>query len=385
MIGGGANLIGHSFGSIGGYDYTGCLEAFEAKYNEGIRTFEVDFAMGSDGKILLCHDWNRGLQEGINSGCIPTSEKFKKTLIYGKYTPLTFVDLLHLMKKYPDIWIVTDSKAVKEEEVRREFEEMLKEAEQEDLLDVLDRMVVQIYNENMYDTINEVYPFYNYIFTMYMRWYGDLEEFEKICKWCVIHEIRTITMWNYSYNEKIRGIAQRYNIDVYVHTENDPKAGANYLRSGVRGLYTDDITQEMLDDYSGMVKTVYFSGTHYNADDYVLDGISEPEDGYSWTDGKRVYFYIPVERDQSDLKVEIAIGEVLNGIQQYEIIQSDSVISSGQVSSGDIISFEASVQKEHCVFEMILPDIVAANDLNGEDNMRYPALQLKQVTLYEKQ
>lgn len=92
-------LIGHSFGSIDGNTYTGSLEAFQKKYEEGIRIFEVDFATAADGNIVLRHDWDADLQEGISSENIPTSEEFKKILIKGKYTPLTFIDLLQLMEE----------------------------------------------------------------------------------------------------------------------------------------------------------------------------------------------------------------------------------------------------------------------------------------------
>lgn len=175
-------LIGHSFGSIDGYTYTGCLEAFQKKYEQGLRIFEVDFAVAADGNIVLRHDWDVALQEGISSANIPTSGEFKEIPIHGKYTPLTFIDLLELMEEYPDIWIVTDSKEVGEEEVKAEFEEMVREAEEVELLEVLDRFIVQIYNETMYDIVKEVYPFSEYIFTLYMRWDGAQDEFENICK-----------------------------------------------------------------------------------------------------------------------------------------------------------------------------------------------------------
>ena len=71
-------IIGHSFGAIDGNTYTGCLEAFEEKYNEGIRTFEVDFSRTSDGYIVLRHDWEIELQDFGMSGHVATLEEFKK-------------------------------------------------------------------------------------------------------------------------------------------------------------------------------------------------------------------------------------------------------------------------------------------------------------------
>lgn len=373
-------LIGHSFGSIDGCGYTGSLEAFQKKYEQGLRVFEVDFAVAADGNIVLRHDWDVALQEGISSENIPTSEEFKKIPIHGKFTPLTFVDLLQLMKEYPDIWIVTDSKDVGEAEVRAEFEEMVREAEEAGMLDVLDRFVVQIYNEAMYDVVKEVYPFSDYIFTLYQRWNGDLNEFENICKWCVVHDVKDITMWNFWFNEKIKRIAQNYNIDIYVHTENNSLAGKNYLMNGVRGLYTDDLTEDMLNEQSDLIRAIFFCGTNYNAKDYIFEGISEAEDEFSWTEGNNLYFWIPIE-ENGDIKVEIMISDILGDSQRYRVVQEDVTIAEGTMFSEGIISFTATVKDGLCVFQVELPDAISPSKLNGSADMRCLALQLKYVLL----
>lgn len=380
--GGGAELlIGHSFGSIDGNTYTGSLEAFQKKYEEGIRIFEVDFATAADGDIVLRHDWDADLQEGISSENIPTSEEFKKILINGKYTPLTFIDLLRLMEEFPDIWIVTDSKAIEEDEVRTEFEEMVSEAQESEMLDVLDRFIIQIYNEKMYDTVKEVYPFSEYIFTLYMRWGGELDEFENICRWCVVHNVKNITMWNFLYNERIKMMAQKYNIDIYVHTENNPLAGKNYLMNGVRGLYTDDLTEDMLNEYSDLVKAIFFSEKNYNAKDYVYEGLSWIEGDFSWTNGNEVGFWIPIE-ENDNLRVEMIIGGIYGGAQRYNVVQDNIIVAEGELIAEGTISFTAVVRDGLCIFQIELPDAISPNEWDGGEDMRCLALQLKQVLLY---
>lgn len=378
----GTSLIGHSFGNVEGHSYTGCLEAFQERYELGIRTFEVDFSTASDGKLVLCHDWEMEFLEGIDMEHIPTSEEFRKAKIYGKYTPLTFTDLLHLMADYPDIWIVTDSKATEQEEVRVEFEEMRKEAEAEGMTDLLNRFIVQIYYEAMYDTVNAVYPFPNYIFTLYMRWDTDLEDFENICRWCVTHDIKNITMWNYLYNEKIRSAADRYGLDIFVHTENNAMAGANYLKSGVKGLYTDEIIEESLKEYSDMVKTIYFGGVNYNASDYVLEGLSDAEGDFTWTNGRRLYFCIPTEEALDSLRAEISVEDIYNDSQRYEVFQNGTMISNGTVTEGGLISFTVSAENCFCKFEVRLPDAVSPYETDGTEDERLLALLLKQATFY---
>ena len=74
-----------------------CLEGFQAMYAQGVRVFEADLRMTSDQKVVLRHDWRKGWQRGIRETSIPTLEEFLNAPILGKYTPLSFQDLLLLM------------------------------------------------------------------------------------------------------------------------------------------------------------------------------------------------------------------------------------------------------------------------------------------------
>ena len=240
-------IIGHSFGTIDGNTYTGCLEAFEAKYREGIRTFEVDFSRTSDGYIVLRHDWEVELQDFGKPGYIATLEEFKNTKILDEYTPLTLDDLLLIMKKYKDIWIVTDSKNQEPMIARTDFEDIVNTARELGCEECLDRIVVQFYNEEMYKAIRDVYDFKGYIFTLYMRWDDSFEQYRELVKWCASNDIHIITMWS-NLAEKIDVItyARMYDIDIYVHTVNDVEEARNRMYNGVKGIYTDDITPEIL-------------------------------------------------------------------------------------------------------------------------------------------
>ena len=244
----GSNIVGHSFGYIDGHSYTGSKEAFEENYEKGYRTFEVDLAITSDDKVVLRHDWDYPPQEGISSENIPTQEEFLSVPINNMYTPLSFYDLCLIMQKYPDIWIVTDSKYSDEEGVKKQFDIMVSTAKECGAEEVLDRLIIQIYNESMYEVLKEVYPFKSFIFTLYQRWDGTPEEFIEICRWCVRHNVDVITMWDYLWNEEIKAFAERYKRDVYLHTINDAPTAVEFLKSGVRGIYTDGIRPQELEE-----------------------------------------------------------------------------------------------------------------------------------------
>jgi len=239
----GTVTIGHSFGEIDGRSYTGSLEAFQYNYEKGLRVFEVDMEITSDDKVVLRHDWNQKIQEGISSADPPTQERFLSIPILGEYTPLSFEDLCGIMREYPDIWIVTDTKYKDPEMVNKQFTIMKETALKADALDVFDRFIVQLYSEEMHEVVEAIYPFESYIFTMYQRWFGDDEaEFTKICRWSYEHNVDNIAMGWDLVNTDILEICNRYHLDVYVNTVNKADEAKQLLKDGVKGIYTDRLS-----------------------------------------------------------------------------------------------------------------------------------------------
>lgn len=243
----GSLLIGHSFVHVDDYNYTGSLEAFLENYERGYRTFEVDLEVTSDDEVVLRHDWDQPIQEGISSKSIPTLEEFLSVPIYGKYTPMSFKDLCEVVTRYPDIWIITDSKYTEKEDVEKQFKIMVETAQELGAEDVLDRLVIQIYNESMLEVLRNIYPFQSYIFTLYQRWDNSPEQFLEIARWCVNNRIDAITMNDWRATEEVLALADRYDIDVYVHTVNDSEDAKKLLDKGIRGIYTDSLELEKLE------------------------------------------------------------------------------------------------------------------------------------------
>lgn len=233
--------VGHSFGEVGGARYTGSLEAFEENYALGQRTFEVDLALTSDNKVVLKHDWNYPQQEGISEENIPTEEEFLEKKLNGKFTPMSFEQLCDLMIEYPDIWIVTDSKYTDEETISRQFDALLATIDAKGAEHLLDRMVIQIYNEDMYRQLSRYGRFQSYIFTMYQRWTGDVEDFIEVSRFCVNYGIDVTAISENLYDEKIQQVADQYGMNLYLHTVNEIKDAKKYIRGGICGVYTDTI------------------------------------------------------------------------------------------------------------------------------------------------
>ena len=244
-------LIAHGLGEVGGKNVLNCLEAFEENYAAGIRVFEVDLRMTSDGHVVLRHDWRAKMQEGVSETSIPTLEEFLAAPISGKYTPLSFRDLLYLMEQHPDICIITDTKFVNEEEVTRQFRAMLDDAYETGLTYLFGRMVIQIYTPLMFKVADHLYHFPYYIFTLYNSDFDGTEDsFRQQAVFCQENGIMGITMSDYWWTDNAPDyypIASWRGIRIYVHTVNDADRANSLLASGVSGIYTDTLLPDDID------------------------------------------------------------------------------------------------------------------------------------------
>ncbi len=242
-------LIAHALGQIDGRTETNSLEAFLSSYESGIRAFEADFQMTSDGVLVVRHDfeqvsyWN--LEQVVDEEAIVMdSARYVTEKINHKYTPLTAEDLLTLLMEREDAYLITDSKEVDKVTVTAQFTALVDIAEKLGCPEVLDRVVVQIYNQEMLDVVREVYPFEHWIFTLYMLTNPDLDE---IGTFCVEEGIDVVTMDSSVFTTAKAAILNGYDLKIYVHTLNRLDEIYAARLNGGYGVYSDIISQEDLE------------------------------------------------------------------------------------------------------------------------------------------
>ena len=149
-------LVAHAFGAKGLKTYTNALEAFEYNYALGHRIFEVDFDLTLDKKTICSRDeeyW-RYIINNEQTDVGYTYDNFKKTPLFTDYTPLDFMDIVNLLKKYQDIYIITDTKYSDEMSVYQQFTQLVDYAKEVNPL-LLDRLILQIYIKEMLNYVNE--------------------------------------------------------------------------------------------------------------------------------------------------------------------------------------------------------------------------------------
>ncbi len=106
----------------------------------------------------------------------------------------------------------------------------------------LDRIIPQIYSEEMLKYIDEIYSFDDYIYTLYQT---DSSE-EAIITFARSNDIKVVTMAPGRFNEDFQAKLSESGILIYLHTINSPEVMEDYLKKGVHGFYTDFLSPDMI-------------------------------------------------------------------------------------------------------------------------------------------
>ena len=226
-----SKLIAHAGGSIHGTTGTNTIEAVEHNYMHGHRVFELDFNLTSDNVLAAVHDW------GVPN-IARTWREFSAVMIYGRYTPSSFDDFIRFLSTNRDTYLVTDTKSfeLSDEEITKQFEVMYSVTERVDP-STRERIVIQVYNQNMYHLINKIYKYPNIIYTLYAT--PDSEE--EVLRFIDAEKILVIAMPPERANQQFLDKLLALNVRVYLHTLNDIEDVRQWQRKGVWGVYTDTL------------------------------------------------------------------------------------------------------------------------------------------------
>ena len=166
------------------------------------------------------------------------TKTFTSTPAVYEQTPMTAVDLLYLMQEYPDMYLITDTKTTDKAQVQRQFRDLVNIANNIGSPEILSRIIPQLYNKEMLSWIKEIYPFENWIFTLYL--YAN-PNYDDIANFCAANGIDTVTLHiDRAKKENISKLKAK-GLKVYAHTVNRYRIFEDALAAGVDGIYTDRI------------------------------------------------------------------------------------------------------------------------------------------------
>ena len=222
-------LIYHACGGIDGLDYTNSREALDQTLaSAGPKALvEVDFSFTSDGRLVCVHKWaDLGVDAPLDYN------EFRSFKVYGKYTTLSAADILGYMERYPDLYIVVDTKEPLLD-VMRELIELSAGS------DVLDRFIIQLYHAGEKAQIQAMHSFPedHYLYTVYKT--GNNPEY--VLGICQEENISVVTLPHSFFSDSWQVFIDNGFI-LYAHTVNRPDIGRALMAAGIFGLYTDFLT-----------------------------------------------------------------------------------------------------------------------------------------------
>lgn len=253
-------LVAHALGAIEDKKETNSKEAFIHSWENGYKVMEADFSLTSDGIVVVRHDFDQdsyyNLEQRVNGSTEMNSSRFSSEKINFRYTPITAAQLLALLAEYEDVYLITDTKYTDTQRVQKEFTAIVDAARAMGREDILNRVVVQIYNTEMLDTVKQIYPFTNWIYTLYQT---PNPNYDEIAAFCANNGIDVVTI-NYEAvkKENVQKLTAK-GIRVYAHTVNRMLDFKMMLEAGCYGIYTDYIKPYDL-DIVNMKKAPFWSG-----------------------------------------------------------------------------------------------------------------------------
>jgi len=253
-------LVAHALGAIEDKKETNSKEAFIHSWENGYKVMEADFSFTSDDILVVRHDFDQdsyyNLEQKVNGSTEMNSSRFSNEKINFRYTPITATQLLTLLAEYEDVYLITDTKYTDTQRIQKEFTAIVNAAKAMGKEDILNRIVVQIYNTEMLDTVKQIYPFTNWIYTLYQT---PNPNYDEIAAFCANNGIDVVTV-NYEAvkKENIQKLTAK-GIRVYAHTVNRMLDFKMMLEAGCYGIYTDYIKPYDL-DIVNMKKTPFWSG-----------------------------------------------------------------------------------------------------------------------------
>ncbi len=147
--------------------------------------------------------------------------------------------------------------------------------------------------------------------------------------------------------------------------------------------YVERFTPEMaylVADEKVSIKTIYLCGEEYNAQEYVLEGLAEPERKFCYIEGKKMTVRIPLEVGVDNVRIKIHIVGMVRD-EYYSIVQNSEELCNGVVREAGILEFDAEVIDGICEFSVLVPHVESPYLYGMSDDTRPISLKLSHITV----
>ena len=204
------SVITHAGGGLQGMAYLNCKEALPFYYEKGNRVFEYDVEKGGDGYVLA-----------------HTDKENPDGSLEGRFTPLSLIECLEFLEAHEGVRVIFDCKF----KGLGAFASYIKDRVQEE---TLKRVVVQVFDEQDFLEVREIYDFKLLYVCMYATNYAEAVQT------CIKHRIGAVSVSVKALNERADWcVFEKNEICVFAYTVNTLKGYKALKAQGVTGVFSD--------------------------------------------------------------------------------------------------------------------------------------------------
>lgn len=238
-------VIAHGGGSYKGYETTNSVEALNQSIKNGFKIIELDMELSSDHKIIMLHDWDKTAVHyyGRSFPNKLSQSSFSKLSVHGELEVLNFDKLASVLKKNPEIRIVSDTKGDNLALLR---------VIRDEYPDMVSRIIPQIYDYDQWSEAKEL-GYQDIILTLYAM--GEQDP-AKLISFVREHNIYAVTMPDYIAE---RGVCRQLSdtgIAVYVHPVSNYEDALRFMDQGACGVYSGSLLPE---EFTGIEKEYFLT------------------------------------------------------------------------------------------------------------------------------
>lgn len=205
------SVITHAGGGLQGMAYLNCKEALPFYYEKGNRVFEYDVEKSTKGYVLT-----------------HTDEKNPEGNLEGRFTPLPLSDCLEFLRNHKDVRVIFDCKFKGVGAFASYIKEFVKDEK------VLQRIVIQVFNEQDIVEVRNVYAFKLLYVCMYATNYAEAVQT------CIKHHIGAVSVSVKALNERPDWcVFEKNEICVFAYTVNTLTEYKKLKVQGITGAFSD--------------------------------------------------------------------------------------------------------------------------------------------------
>ncbi len=145
------------------------------------------------------------------------------------------------------------------------------------------------------------------------------------------------------------------------------------------------VVDEVTPDYPDLPANgvISFHSGDYNAEKYIVYGVSLEEEPGSWTDGLMSLLTFSANGDAENLPVRMKVTGVLNSIQRTVISVNGDIVFNGEVTpQASSIDFDIQRAKDgkYCM-RIEIPNAISPNELNISKDMRLLGIRIHSIAV----